>query len=358
MPVLPSKEEIAFMKAHEDQSLVPGIIACVVICSIASILFFILRLYSQYLVSRKFCLTQSDILLLIGLVFNILVNIGFGMAAKYGAGRHITAVTDLRLLSLWKITAEMAYYLSLLFIKLGILRLYGTIFPSRTFRTLLWIFALLFITFHLVAIIVVILECIPIEYSWDMTIQGGHCVNSGLYTFLAGIFNIITEFMILLSPIPYVLRLNTSKQKKMLLVFTFGMGGSACIVSVVRLAFAFEFDSTSDSSYDNIPFCLLAVVELMTGILAASIPTYRPFFRRIMNTDSQHLITSPKNTDSRGSKSNSGGGIGIGPQISGGTPSGQLERDFPGINVTSHIELARYTNMGGNWIRVHELHEG
>ncbi|OTB10487.1 hypothetical protein K445DRAFT_70117 [Daldinia sp. EC12] len=320
MSALPSKEKIAYMLSHEDETLVPDMIACVAVCGIASIVFIVLRLYSQYLVSRKFHLTQSDILLLLGWVFYII--------------------------------DEVSYSVSLGFIKLAILRLYGSIFPSRRFRIFLWIFAVLLILLHGASTIVNIFECIPIPYAWDQTIEGGYCLNYGLYMLLTGIINIINDLIILLSPIPLVLPLQISKQKKMLLIFTFGMGGSACIVSIVRLAYSLDFDTTGDPSYDNIYMSLLSLVELMAGILATSIPTYRPLFRQIMASRGRSSINSQKNIDDKSSKTNISGSTRISPQITAGTSPRQLESNYPGINVTSHVELARYTNMGGNWIRV------
>ncbi|KAI0849403.1 hypothetical protein F5Y00DRAFT_269388 [Daldinia vernicosa] len=359
MAALPSKEQIAYMIAHSDESLVPNIIICVSICGIASIVFILLRLYSQYLVSHKFRLTQSDILLLIAWVFYVVYSIGLGMITKYGGGRHVIMVTDMRLLNIWKIIDEVSYTASLGFLKLGIIRLYGSIFRSRTFHRFLWVFALLIIAFHIAISIVNILECIPIQYYWDVTISVGYCLNYGLFMLLVGIINVIIDFILVFCPIPMVLRLHTSKQKKRLLIFTFCMGGSACIVSIVRLAFSLDFDATGDPSYDNIRLSLLSLIELVAGILDTSIPTYWPLFRHITAICSPSLINSSANIDSKDSKWNSGGSIRTSPQITADVSSGQLESNISGINVTTHVELARYTNMGGNWIRVpDDIHKG
>ncbi|KAI1805841.1 hypothetical protein F4811DRAFT_569854 [Daldinia bambusicola] len=324
MSARPSEERIAFMLAHKDESLVPAIIVCVAICNVASIAFILLRLYSQYLVSRRLSLTQSDILLLLGLI-----------------------------------VAEASYSISLLFIKLGILRLYGTIFPSKRFHKFLWIFAICIIIFHLICFTTNLSQCIPIQYNWDTSIKGGHCVDYGLFTLLSGILNIINDFIILLYPIPQVLPLHISKHKKMLLIFTFAMGGSACVVSIVRLPYSLEFNTTDDPTYDSTRMNLLSLVELMAGILATSIPTYRPLFRQIMASRGRSSIDSPKNTYKKSGKDDISGGTRISPVITSGTLPEQVQTNFPGINVTSHVELARYTNIGGNWIRVpDEVSEG
>ncbi|KAI1653501.1 hypothetical protein F4813DRAFT_255341 [Daldinia decipiens] len=252
------------------------------------------------------------------------------------------------MLNIWKVCDEVLYTISLGFIKLSILRLYGSIFQSWRFHCCLWIFAVLMIAFHLTASIIDIFQYRPVAFSWDLTIGNGTCINYGLlYVLLTRIVNIITDFIIILcAPIPLILRLHTSKQKKRLLIFTFAMGGSACIVSIIRLGFSLAFDATVDPSYDNILVSLLSLIELMAGILATSIPTYRPLFRHMMAMFSPFSIDPPTNINSKGSN------VRTSPQISADVSARQLESNCPGINVTRHVELVRYTNMGGNWIRV------
>lgn len=53
----------------------------------------------------------------------------------------------------------------------------------------------------------------------------GYCISYGALLLVCTISNIITDFIILLMPIPLILKLQTSRQKKRLIVFTFGMGG-------------------------------------------------------------------------------------------------------------------------------------
>ncbi|KAI2768087.1 hypothetical protein F4815DRAFT_68448 [Daldinia loculata] len=310
----PSQEQIAYMLAHKNDSLVPNIIAACSICGVASTVFILLRLYSQYLVFRKFRVTQSDILLLIAWCFAAAFTIGLAIIIKYGGGRHVIFVTDPRMLNIWKVCDEVLYTISLGFIKLSILRLYGSIFQSRRFHCCLWTFAVLVIVFHSTASIIDIFECRPIAFSWDTTIQFASCINYGLFVLLTGVVNIITDFIILCAPIPLVLRLQTSKHKKRLLIFTFAMGGSACVVSIIRLGFSLTFDSTVDPSYDNILISILSLIELMAGILATSIPTYRPLFRHIVHslaTHTRHTDASPSHNDNdiKFSKDSSDGSI-------------------------------------------------
>lgn len=65
--------------------------------------------------------------------------------------------------------------------------------------------------------------CQPIAYNWDTTI-GGHCGNSQLMWYITGIFNILTDLMVLLLPMPYIYDLQLPLYKKLALMCTFGIG--------------------------------------------------------------------------------------------------------------------------------------
>lgn len=158
------------------------------------------------------------------------------------------------------------------FLKFSILQLYGSIFVLKRFHMCLWAVATFVAGWMISATGVSIGQCTPIASGWDHTIPGGYCVNYGLLVLVSGVFNVVTDLVILAMPIPLVLRLQISKQKKYLLIFTFAIGSrsvfslvtqsfhtnpflppSACIVSIVRLAFSLIVGSTADVSCEFSP---------------------------------------------------------------------------------------------------------
>lgn len=68
------------------------------------------------------------------------------------------------------------------------------------------------------------LQCIPISYTWDLSITG-KCIDYGKEALAAYIINIVTDLIILSMPIPLVWKLQTSKQKKRGLMVVFAAGG-------------------------------------------------------------------------------------------------------------------------------------
>ncbi|KAL7800067.1 hypothetical protein V8C37DRAFT_3685 [Trichoderma ceciliae] len=344
MPRLPNAAEIAYMEAHIDDTLVPNIIACTAICGVASVLIIILRLTARII--TKASLQMSDWLILFAWLNFVVFDISFALVVKYGGGRHIILVTDpnhARMLQVINIINENLYCVCMAFIKFSILSMYHSIFPQKRFHYCLAAVAVFMALWAISCAFVAIFQCTPIAFGWDPTIPGGFCVNYGALVLVAGICNIITDFVILAMPIPLVLKLNLSPQRKRMVIFIFAMGGSACIVSIVRLAFALAVGSTADGSWDNMPAGMLSVVELVAGILASSLPIYRPLYRRVMGRDATRSTQrSSENPYINGSRS---------VKISAG---GYPKNNSDGIVVTDEvdIDLSPYSRKGGAWVRV------
>lgn len=111
------------------------------------------------------------------------------------------------------------------FVKFSILAMFGSIFPQRGFRWCLWAVAAFMAGWVIVGTVVSAVQCDPVEFNWDVTIPGGSCINFGLFATLQGVWNVITDFIILIMPIPLVLKLKLSSQKKALVILTFALGG-------------------------------------------------------------------------------------------------------------------------------------
>jgi hypothetical protein len=111
------------------------------------------------------------------------------------------------------------------FLKFSILSMYHSIFPQRGFHYCLYAVAVFMAFWAISCAFVAIFQCTPIAFGWDPTIVGGTCVNYGALVLVAGICNIITDFVVLAMPIPLVLKLNLSPQRKRMVIFTFAMGG-------------------------------------------------------------------------------------------------------------------------------------
>lgn len=112
------------------------------------------------------------------------------------------------------------------FLKLSILSLYGSIFTqSKTFHRCLWVVTVFIIGWTLTASQGAFLQCVPIEKAYKSSVDG-YCIHLGRLSLVVGICNVVTDFIIIALPLPLVLKLHTSAQKKLVISATFAAGGT------------------------------------------------------------------------------------------------------------------------------------
>lgn len=82
----------------------------------------------------------------------------------------------------------------------------------------------LLILFYTSTTLVKIFACNPRAKIWDPKLPG-ECVNIPMLLNTSGLFNTVTDFIILLLPVKAIWNMNMKRQKKIVvvLVFTFGL---------------------------------------------------------------------------------------------------------------------------------------
>ncbi|RYP56733.1 hypothetical protein DL770_010818 [Monosporascus sp. CRB-9-2] len=275
-----TEEELAYMLAHENETRVTDVIACVVVCGVATTVFLALRLYARTDARRCWRLDLSDWLMVFAWASFQVYNFFFGLTTRFGGGRHAIYVSDNRMLQICSLCGEVLYHWAMGGIKLSLLALYGAIFPLRTFRYSLWLIASFTLAWVLMATFAGIFQCVPIKYGWDRTIPGGYCIQYGVVTLVATIANVITDFILLFLPVKPVLALQMNPRKKKLVILVFSMGS--------RIV-------TNNGSYDIIPAVLVSSVELTMGLLVASLPTYTHLYQRLFNSSKAKSTTTGTN---------------------------------------------------------------
>lgn len=70
-----------------------------------------------------------------------------------------------------------------------------------------------------------VMLCTPIQKLWDQTITEGSCISLNILGLATTSVHIFTDFVILAMPIPLVLKLNASAEKKRLILLMFAIGG-------------------------------------------------------------------------------------------------------------------------------------
>ncbi|KJZ72154.1 hypothetical protein HIM_08419 [Hirsutella minnesotensis 3608] len=147
-----------------------------------------------------------------------------------GLGRHMaywykhdpaTLTTYLKI----QTACEFVYMVGITFPKISILLLYLSIFVSRPTRIVTWIVLGIVVNHWIVTgVIATFTICQPFAYKWDKTIPGGRCTNLMAAYKYVSIPNIATDLAILVLPASSLLKLQTSKARKVGIFITFLTG--------------------------------------------------------------------------------------------------------------------------------------
>ncbi|KAF1976974.1 hypothetical protein BU23DRAFT_453532 [Bimuria novae-zelandiae CBS 107.79] len=112
--------------------------------------------------------------------------------------------------------------------KLAILCLYLRIFTARPYRIATYLIGTLIILTTVAAHILSLTICKPMSYQWNPFQPPGHCGDIILAYQMICVPNITTDVMMLILPLPAVLKLRVGTAAKVGLVITF-LTGSVCV---------------------------------------------------------------------------------------------------------------------------------
>ena len=109
-------------------------------------------------------------------------------------------------------------------IKTSMCLLYMQIFELRWFRISAYVTIAICNAFALMVIISTTFICTPVRMSFDPTIQG-HCGNRNTLWLTIGIFNILTDLLVVALPLPILWHLQIPRNKKigLMVIFSFGL---------------------------------------------------------------------------------------------------------------------------------------
>ncbi|KAG9228669.1 hypothetical protein BJ875DRAFT_446670 [Amylocarpus encephaloides] len=191
--------------------------------------------------------------------------------------------------------AIIFYNISLSLTKFSIVLQYLRVFTQGPTR-LAAKFALIFIILYsLESICISIFACIPVSAFWDHSVAG-HCVDKKFLWFFNASFNILTDLILLIVPMPALSKLFLPTKQKVLLMLLFGLGGFGCLVSVLRLQSLYIVSVTDDIVLRNADSSMWSNIEVNVGITCASLQTIRPVLQRCF----PRLFTSLSRTQPNG----------------------------------------------------------
>lgn len=213
-----------------------------------------------------------------------------------GMGRHQVVIvlehmdqmgTLLRML----IVSNALYFPSICFSKMSILFQYRRLFPSKRFKWVLVAVGLASTIYCAVGMIVITALCLPVK---DPSLERPtehplHCSNIKEMIFWIVSWNAAFDFIILLLPMRYVWRLQTTLRRKIQLTGLFSIGSFVVVISVLRTVY-FVHLSPEDFTWTAALGNMWSEVEGCMSIVVGCLPAMMPIFRR-----KKSITEPPKN---------------------------------------------------------------
>ncbi|KAL2291504.1 hypothetical protein FJTKL_12890 [Diaporthe vaccinii] len=146
-----------------------------------------------------------------------------------------------------------------------------SVYPRSTFDITVIALMALMVLFYIPTTITKIWECVPRAKIWDKSIPG-HCIDAYVLLNVSGIFNTVTDFIIVLLPLGRVWTLKMQLKKKVYVVFAFTFGMCAPVFSFVGSIVRLRSTNNPDKTWVQPEIVMWGLAELTTGILCVSFP--------------------------------------------------------------------------------------
>ena len=110
-------------------------------------------------------------------------------------------------------------------IKASILILYHQVFfVSRRFTRMLWAVGIFVIGYSGVLGGASLIQCLPLDYIWDHSVKG-YCLDIPLAATILAVFNVLTDIIILIMPMPMLWKMQMKNREKFQIMGMFLLGG-------------------------------------------------------------------------------------------------------------------------------------
>ncbi|KAG9251428.1 uncharacterized protein F5Z01DRAFT_692182 [Emericellopsis atlantica] len=126
--------------------------------------------------------------------------------------------------------------------------------------------------------LIAILHCRPIEAAFKLGVHG-KCLNMNVLWWSTFVFNMCTDLILFVQPIPTVWRLQMARTKRVGLVVMMSLGLLVCVISIIRIVYASRIQE--DLTYRIAEAMIWSVVELAALITCSCIPCLRQVIQQI-----------------------------------------------------------------------------
>ncbi|KAH7246527.1 hypothetical protein BKA59DRAFT_478115 [Fusarium tricinctum] len=239
-----------------------------------------LRLYTRSQILHS--VGADDYLVLIALVFQIIYSAFVTAGTKYGIGRKFDDIADP---DAYFKAVELEVYSQVAGIMvIGLGKCAVGIFLLRIVRNkfqkgFIWAFLAGTVFITLFASVVVVVQCDPVESTWDKRIPGKCWIDFSKVGLTVGSWFVVADFCFAILPWFVIWELNMKRKEKITVACGLSLGIFAGVCGIVRTV-ALDGLNASEYIYDTVDMLLWSATESTVTIMCSSIPVLRPLYVR------------------------------------------------------------------------------
>ncbi|KAF1959999.1 putative integral membrane protein [Byssothecium circinans] len=266
------------------------------ICVILSTLFFGLRIFARAYLKRVWI--SEDYLVTIAWVGLMALWGVMRAAIAHHGDKHLGDITLSQSIewAYWFNVGTVLYTLMFAITKVAILCLYRRMFsPTRSGPFDITIVALIGIIFATYAgiTIVRIFRCSPMEKAWNTAVPG-KCLSLPNTITICGIYNVLTDYIILFLPIWPVCKLHIAPWKKVRVWVVFTFGSIAPIIATAGLFVRHKETKNTDASWNYANLLIYASIEITVGFMILCFPEITYLLRQMSDKFHQSRRTTSR----------------------------------------------------------------
>ncbi|PLB54861.1 hypothetical protein P170DRAFT_323097, partial [Aspergillus steynii IBT 23096] len=231
----------------------------------------------------------DDFFIFFSLTLSIIATALVSYSVTLGLGRHTAAVIAEHgvertvMTAKWQIMGFRAFS----FPNISISILVSQLLDPNILRTrLLYGMSILQVIFAMISVFVVFLQCSPTQKLWNHSVEG-RCWDPSVFddfSYWVSAYTTLTDIVLAVVPIGAFWKLQMPFSKKLTVCVMMGLTLLSAIVTIVKATYLHLFTDKVDPLWNVVPLVLWGLIEQNVVIVAACVPTLRPFFRRVFRS--------------------------------------------------------------------------
>ncbi|KAJ5730044.1 uncharacterized protein N7483_004552 [Penicillium malachiteum] len=244
-------------------------------------LFVVLRLYT-----RKKLLNSvgiDDYLVCFALVLHILYTVFVTIATRYGLGQLYATVGDAETYFTavkYELFSQVAGLMVIGVGKAAVGMFLLRIVRNKIHIWVIWVCLFITAVLTLFASITVIVQCVPVQKSWNPSTPGNCWLNFSNVGYTVGSWFVAADLSFAILPWFVVWDLNMKQKEKITVACGLSLGVFAGVCGIVRTVALSGLDA-SEYIYDTVPMLIWSATESCVTIMCSTIPVLRPLYIRV-----------------------------------------------------------------------------